>query len=311
MSKKKKREKTESSQRPPLLPAPPASLLMPTSPLEVANRYTVLGTMPRPVTPSSFAMAVTMPHDPSSNPLGRTRPRFPAPNRAESFQKSHFQSLFYIENIVERDPFQIAFHYFSPGWHWVPRNQEKDLKFFLSILSHTRSIYLKPLYDKVDPSKIFSHSCFIVRILTLDQWGQNPNTIKSIPDTRIRYNYHDYIDAWLHFPFYQTPSMSHSWFFNFDKKFVPKIPLWFIQWWQSFGPIPYIYPPGLQPVLDHIKSVTPKMDSPHSKFPFSIIFVLITNYHGSLIGPMRKLQTFLSADFTLNTGIKPRSLIIF
>ena len=51
---------------------------------------------------------------------------------------------------------------------------------------------------------------------------------KPLPGSSIPYPYHDYIHAWFKFMLHQDATMTHSWFFKFDKDFNSQLPLWFI-----------------------------------------------------------------------------------
>ncbi|KAG7960451.1 hypothetical protein I3843_10G124200, partial [Carya illinoinensis] len=171
------------------------------------------------------------------------------------------------------DPYKIATRYFPPNFHWIPENPAKNLQFYSSILIHTDSLTIKPIYDKIDDSKLIYHSAYILRFITEEDWGTHPSTSKKLCDSEITYNYYDYIDAWFRFMLFQTPDMSHSWFFNFDKNFRRKIPLWFNKWWHQFGLIPDIFPEELQRAYkSFIQAISSKLDAYESKFPYCIHF---------------------------------------
>ncbi|KAG6629552.1 hypothetical protein CIPAW_14G092000 [Carya illinoinensis] len=184
-------------------------------------------------------------------------------------------NLFYIESnrSIDTDPYKIATRYFPPNFHWIPENPAKNLQFYSSILIHTDSLTIKPIYNKTDDSKLIYHSAYILRFITKEDWGTHPSTSKKLCDSEITYNYYDYIDAWFRFMLFQTPDMSHSWFFNFDKNFRGKIPLWFNKWWHQFGLIPDIFPEELQRAYkSFIQAISSKLDAYESKFPYCIHF---------------------------------------
>ncbi|KAG7987181.1 hypothetical protein I3843_03G120200 [Carya illinoinensis] len=249
MSKKKKPIPPITSPPPrPVLPMlmPPASAsTLASSPLEIANRFTSLGQVPRPIPPSSFVSTLVTPYDAYANPLTTVNPRFPSANKAEYFLKAWFQNLFYIEKSVKTDPFQIASDYFPRGFHWIPEDLNKNLSYYLGILVGTGSILVKPIYCKVDPARVIFHNCFIISVITEEEWETHPSTFKTVKDSNAQYNYYDYIEAWLRFPLFQTPAMQHSWFFNFNKNCKQSFPLWFQKWWHFFGPIDDLFPDSL------------------------------------------------------------------
>ncbi|KAG6658753.1 hypothetical protein CIPAW_04G184200, partial [Carya illinoinensis] len=184
-------------------------------------------------------------------------------------------NLFYIESnlSIDADLYKIATCYFPPNFHWIPENPAKNLQFYSSILIHTDSLIIKPIYDKTDDSKLIYHSAYILKFITEEDWGTHPSTSKKLRDSEITYNYYDYIDAWFRFILFQTPDMSHSWFFNFDKNFRGKIPLWFNKWWRQFGFIPDIFPEELQRAYkSFIQAISSKLDAYESKFPYCIHF---------------------------------------
>ncbi|KAG6646900.1 hypothetical protein CIPAW_07G040900 [Carya illinoinensis] len=120
-----------------------------------------------------------MPYDPYANPLASAAPRFPSANKAEYFKKAWFENLFYIEKSVKTDPFQIAQDYFPQGFHWIPDDLKKNLSFYLRILVNTGSIFIKPIHCKVDPSRIIFHNCFIISVMTKEEWETHPSTFKT------------------------------------------------------------------------------------------------------------------------------------
>ncbi|KAG7995589.1 hypothetical protein I3843_01G117300 [Carya illinoinensis] len=158
--------------------------------------------------------------------------------------------LFYIEpnRSIDTYPYKIATRYFLPNFHWIRKNPSKNLQFYSSILIHTDSLTIKPIYDKTDDSKLIYHSAYILRFTPL--YFQKTS-----------------------FMLFQTPDMSHSWFFNFDKNFRGKIPLWFNKWWHQFGLIPDIFPEELQRAYkSFIQAISPKLDAYETKFPYCIHF---------------------------------------
>jgi hypothetical protein len=123
--------------------------------------------------------------------------------------------------------------YYPPGFHFLPSHPSKSLKFYRDILFETKSITIKPIPDKKDPTKILYHSLYIVRIISLSQWGDPPFTYHKCGD--LSFNYYDYEEAWNTIFLHQTDDSSHSWFLNFDFKFNRQFPMWFLGWWRAHG----------------------------------------------------------------------------
>ncbi|KAG6662704.1 hypothetical protein CIPAW_03G262100 [Carya illinoinensis] len=268
----KKRDKGKQ-----IVPAPPPPVsTKPAPPVEIANRFTTLGSIYQP---ASFASTVSTPYDPYAKPIASATARptqlFLPASKTQYIKKMYSWNLFYIESnrSIDTDPYKIATRYFPPNFHWIPENPAKNLQFYSSILIHTDSLTIKPIYDKTDDSKLIYHSAYILRFITEEDWGTHPSTSKKLRDSEITYNYYDYIDAWFRFMLFQTPDMSHSWFFNFDKNFRGKIPLWFNKWWHQFGLIPDIFPEELQRAYkSFIQAISSKLDAYESKFPYCVHF---------------------------------------
>ncbi|XP_042963702.1 uncharacterized protein LOC122297650 [Carya illinoinensis] len=222
----------------------------PGSPIEIANRFTTLGSTSKP---ASFASTVSTTY----------------------IKKMCSWNLFYIESnrSIDADPYKIATRYFPPNFHWIPENLMKNLQYYCSILILTNSLVIKPIYDQTDSSKQISHSAYISQLITEEDWGAHSSTSKQLLDSDIIYNYYDYIDAWFKFMLFQTPEMSHSWILNFDKKFKGKFPLWFNKWWHEFGLIPEIFPEELQQAFKCFQNEIPaRLDRYMAKFPYSLHF---------------------------------------
>ena len=71
---------------------------------------------------------------------------------------------------------------------------------------HEKSIFIKPISDKLDTSKIIYHSVILLDIVTEEKWGLN----KPLLGWTTLYSYHDYIHAWFKFMLHQDENMTHS-----------------------------------------------------------------------------------------------------
>ena len=135
-----------------------------------------------------------------------------------------------------------------------------------------KSIVIRTIINKNDPSKIIYHSVFLTNIIPEGEWGPSPSSTRRMPSSPISYSYHDYITTWSRFMLHQNENMSHSYFVNFDKHFTTYLPLWFNRWWTQFGPIAEIF---LEPLLNAFKCFSRafKVDSHGAKFPALLHFV--------------------------------------
>ena len=80
----------------------------------------------------------------------------------------------HMENL---DPSQIIPQCISPHWGWIPReNTKKNKRFYQLILIDTQSAEITPESDKNDPSIICFSKLKIKRILSEEDWNQNPIT---------------------------------------------------------------------------------------------------------------------------------------
>lgn len=170
------------------------------------------------------------------------------------------------------DPQKLAKNYFPLNFHWIPENTSKDLKYYSTILFHENSIFIKPITNKFDVSKIIYHNAFIINITIEEKWGLCPTARKPLLGSTVPYSYHDCIHAWFKFMLHQDAAMTHSWFINFDKNFISQVLIWFIRWWTQFDPIIDIF---LGPLIGSFKYFASifKTDAHGAKFPATLHFV--------------------------------------
>ena len=101
------------------------------SSLENANRFTPLGTIPKP----NYSSVLASTYDPYAltqvNQSVKTV--FPKASNASYYVKKHyFQNLFSIEpnrNSIT-NPFRLATNYFPPKFHWIPEHSEKTVQYY-------------------------------------------------------------------------------------------------------------------------------------------------------------------------------------
>ena len=204
----------------------------PASPLNIVNRFTSLGTIPKP----NYSSVLASTYDPYAlpnvhQPIQTVFPR--NPNASQYVKKQCVQNLCSVEpnRASITNPFRLATSYFPPQFHWIPEHSQKNVQYYSDILRHENSITIKAIQDKADGDKIIYHSVYLNHIISEEMWGSNPAAIRRLPNSPIPYSYHDYITAWFRFMLHQNENMSHSWFVNFDKEFDSVFPLWFIHWW--------------------------------------------------------------------------------
>ena len=244
----------------------------PVSPLEIVNRFTPLGTIPKP----NYSSVLASSYDPYAlttvnQPVKTVFPR--VSYTSQYVKKPHVQNLFYIESnrVSITDPFRLATGYFPPMFHWIPENSEKTVNYYAEILTHENSITIKGIKDKMT-GKVIYHSAFINNFISERMWGPNLASTRMLPKCNVPYCYHDYITAWFRFMLHQNEIMSHSWFVNFDKDFSSPLPLWFGRWWTQFGSIPDIFPDPLKGSFDYF-SENFKVNSYGAKFSPSLHFI--------------------------------------
>ena len=200
----------------------------PTSLVDIANRFTALGTIHK----QNYFTTLASSYDPYvivpvNQPVKTTFSR--NPNASKYISKQYHQKMFSIEpnRALIKDPLKLATSYFPQNFHWIPKHIGKDLRYYSTILFHEKSIFIKPISNKVDTSKIIYHSVILLDIVTEEKWGLNPTSTKPLAGWTTPYSYHDYIHAWFKFMLHQDKNMTHSWFVNSNKSFNSHLPLWF------------------------------------------------------------------------------------
>ncbi|CAL9010817.1 unnamed protein product [Prunus brigantina] len=206
------------------------------------------------VTPTrpNYQSALVSSYDPFQLPPTAT------PMSSQFFPKSspyvlkNTANLFILEPHIHKSmsPAQIAEHHFPTNFHYLPHSPYKSLKFYREILHETKSVEIKPIRDKTDPTKIICHSLYIHRVLSQKDWGPRPHELRTLP-SKFQYNYADYVEAWYYIFLHQTPEFSHSWFINFDVKFRNDLPYWFLHWWDTHGPKSDILPPQVNELITY------------------------------------------------------------
>ncbi|CAL9029900.1 unnamed protein product, partial [Prunus brigantina] len=143
------------------------------TPLPIMNKFTPLGTTVAPLRPN-YQSALVSSYDPFQLPPTAT------PMSSQFFPKSspyvlkNTANLFILEPHIHKSmsPAQIAKHHFPTNFHYLPHSPYKSLKFYREILHETKSVEIKPIRDKTDPTKIIYHSLYIhkLKTLTKEKW---------------------------------------------------------------------------------------------------------------------------------------------
>ena len=155
----------------------------PASPINTVNRFTTLGTIPKPHYSSILAStydpyALTNIHRPVQTIFPRN------PNASQYVKKRYVQNLFSVEpnKASITNPFRLATSYFPPLFHWIPEHNQKNVQYYSTILQHENSITIKPIRDKTNGEKIIYHSVCLKHIISEEKWGPCPTTTRSLPN---------------------------------------------------------------------------------------------------------------------------------
>ena len=139
----------------------------PTSPLNIINRFTTLGTIPKPNYSSVLAStydpyALTNVHQPVQTIFPRN------PNASQYVKKRYVRNLFSIEpnRASITNTFRLATSYFPPLFHWIPKHGQKNVQYYSEILQHENSITIKAIRDKANGDKIIYHNVYLNHIIS-------------------------------------------------------------------------------------------------------------------------------------------------
>lgn len=281
--KSKKQEKQVSTSSNQLVPT---SNQLAISPADIANRYQVLGQIPKtrynsalaypPVSQNYTPVNQNVVSDPfcSAQPIQSSKPRISYPTKHSNYiPKSQSTNLFHIEPAFKniQNPLELAKAFFPPGWHFIPHHPGKSIQFYKDILLQHKSVVIKSIQDQNNPNITIYHSLYIHDIINLDEWG-HPSCLRNLPGHSIQYNYYDYIEAWSKVILHENENYNHSWFFQFDQKFKSVFPTWFVRWWAQYGAISEIIPNDLMDQVTYFSSLN-KVDSHTSQFPSLLLFM--------------------------------------
>ena len=107
----------------------------PASPINTVNRFTTLGTIPKP----NYSSILAAIYDPyalthSHRPVQTVFPR--NPNTSQYVKKRYVQNLFSVEpnRASISNPFRLASSYFPPLFHWILEHNQKNMQYYSTIL---------------------------------------------------------------------------------------------------------------------------------------------------------------------------------
>ncbi|KAI5318457.1 hypothetical protein L3X38_038165 [Prunus dulcis] len=253
-----------------IVPYPGWPPLTVATPLSVANRFSYLGSTVGQIRPSYQSTLVA-----SYDPFSVDIPAGPsvAPKKSSPYLPKSNSHLFVIEPVydVHANPVEIAKHYFPPGFHYMPSSPYKSLKYYRDILLETKSVEIKPIKDRDHPKIILYHSLYIHQIISQEAFSSCPYELKLL-QSKLQYNYSDYIDAWYTIFLHQSEDFSHSWFINFDNKFKCSFPYWFLHWWEKHGPVDEILPVSVHELIRHYTKKA-KFSKVELFFPKQLLFL--------------------------------------
>ncbi|CAL9011728.1 unnamed protein product [Prunus brigantina] len=153
----------------------------------------------------------------------------------------------------------------------MPPSPYKSLKYYRDILLETQSVEIKPIKDRDHPEIILYHSLYIHKVMSQESFSSHPYQLKTL-QSKLQYNYSDYIEAWYSIFLHQSEDFSHSWFINFDNKFKTPLPYWFLHWWEKHGPVDEILPVSVLELILHFTQKA-KFSRVDLFFPKQLLFV--------------------------------------
>ncbi|CAL2240221.1 unnamed protein product [Prunus armeniaca] len=107
--------------------------------------------------------------------------------------------------------------------------------------------------------------------MSQDSFSSHPYELKTL-QSKLQYNYSDYIEAWYSIFLHQSKDFSHSWFINFDNKFKYSFPYWFLHWWEKHGPVDEILFVSVHELIRHFTKKA-KFSKVDLFFPKQLLFV--------------------------------------
>jgi hypothetical protein len=148
-------------------------LILRTSPTQMVNRFTSLGSTisPRP----SFQSALISPTSPY-DPFELAKPQKPFiryPKFSPYFAKEPPHNLFIIELDFShlKSLEAIAKVYFPPRWDFSAVHLDKSIEFYRDVLLQTKSIQINPIPCQRTPGRVAFQSLFIMKFIIQKDWA--------------------------------------------------------------------------------------------------------------------------------------------
>ncbi|KAI5343381.1 hypothetical protein L3X38_011257 [Prunus dulcis] len=124
------------------------------SPIPVLNRFSPLGSTVTQVRPN-YQSALVSSYDPfqlppTATPISSSQ-YYP---KSSPYVLKHTANPLMLEPHIPKSmsPAMITDHHFPNGFHYLPHSPYKSLKFYREILHETKSVDIKPIRDKKDPT---------------------------------------------------------------------------------------------------------------------------------------------------------------
>ena len=145
----------------------------------------------------------------------------PLSTKSRYWQNDLNQPLLVIEReFFSENPREIAAKVFQENFHYPSGDILKTREFYETVLTETGSVKIKHNADKFSNMGLAFSTCHIYKILTVKQWGGNPNLSRefSEPSKPRFFNYWDYQRAWFNAFLIQNRDFHHSWMFYFPSR---------------------------------------------------------------------------------------------
>ncbi|GJS03289.1 hypothetical protein Tco_0319797 [Tanacetum coccineum] len=259
----------------------------PQSPINYSqNRFIPLTPYPptpntSPITrPTYSVLAKLQGLPPSPNPYNRSpTTASSSTNKTEFHINPNPQVIKILEPIEEQklnQGFMVLLDYLFPKETNFYKNDFQTRLYYEAILLDSHSVQIRQNYSKNEPEKIEFSKVKIIKVISLEEWGNRPCTHKTLscyPDYPA-YNYYDYMEAWD--KAFLLKAHFHTWFFHFAEEFSLNYPKWFVKWFRFMGQIPESFPAKVLEGYNQYKNLFIQEGVPSFEYTlqFSAIFKL-------------------------------------
>ena len=283
-----------NSNKKPIIPIPRPRLSSPSTPPSISqNRFSPLSSFsqsPRrtlsPFSPNqtypraTYSALASIPNNiPSQNPYTSTASSSNNPKNPDKpeIKTNPNRQVVKILEPEEEDKLNQSFgslikYIFPPNTHFF-NNEFQTREYYEAILLESKSVIITHTPDRDNPDLIGSSKVKILRVLSLEDWGDNPyinKVLRSFP-VYPGYNYYDYQEAWTKTFFLRNHK--HTWFFRFNEVFPNKYPRWFVKWFRYMGNVPEIFPSRIFQGYQKYKTAFSQESIP--QFEYTLQFMII------------------------------------